>query len=46
MLFEKAPSDVRDILPIPIKQLGLKLESHKSPADVYVIDRAEKPSEN
>src|SRR5438093_877525 len=26
MLFEKTPADVRDLLPIPIKQLGLKLE--------------------
>jgi bla regulator protein blaR1 len=28
------------------QQLGLKLESTKAPADVLVIDRAEKPSEN
>lgn len=28
------------------QQLGLKLESSKAPADVLVIDRAEKPSEN
>jgi bla regulator protein BlaR1 len=27
-------------------QLGLKLESTKRPVDVFVIDRAEKPSEN
>ncbi len=34
MLFEKASSDVRDLLPIPIKQLGLKLEG--SPIERYV----------
>lgn len=28
------------------QQLGLKLESTKAPADVLVIDRVEKPSEN
>ena len=28
------------------EQLGLKLESRKVPADVLVIDHAEKPSEN
>ena len=27
-------------------QLGLKLESTKAPADVMVIDKAEKPSDN
>ncbi len=27
-------------------QLGLKLESTKAPADVVVIDKAEKPSDN
>ena len=34
MLFEKTPSDVRDLLPVPIKQLGLKLEG--SPIERYV----------
>jgi uncharacterized protein (TIGR03435 family) len=28
------------------EQLGLKLEATKAPADVIVIDKAEKPSEN
>jgi uncharacterized protein (TIGR03435 family) len=27
-------------------QLGLKLEGTKAPADLFVIDKAEKPSEN
>jgi len=26
--------------------LGLKLEGRKGPVDVYIIERAEKPSEN
>jgi uncharacterized protein (TIGR03435 family) len=28
------------------EQLGLRLESTKGPVDVFVIDHAEKPSEN
>ena len=34
MLFEKTPSDVQALLPVPIKQLGLKLEG--SPIERYV----------
>jgi hypothetical protein len=33
MLFEKTPSDVQALLPVPIKQLGLKLEG--SPIERY-----------
>jgi uncharacterized protein (TIGR03435 family) len=29
-----------------VKQLGLKLESAKVPAEIVVIDGAQKPSEN
>jgi len=28
------------------EQLGLKLESQKGPVEIYIIDHAEKPSEN
>jgi uncharacterized protein (TIGR03435 family) len=28
------------------QQLGLKLESHKAPVEIYVIDHVERPSEN
>jgi uncharacterized protein (TIGR03435 family) len=28
------------------QQLGLKLESHKGPVEVYLIDHVERPSEN
>ena len=34
MVFEKTPADVHDLLPIPIKKLGLKLEG--SPIERYV----------
>ncbi|HEX9492046.1 MAG TPA: putative zinc-binding metallopeptidase [Thermoanaerobaculia bacterium] len=34
MLFEKTPADVQSLLPIPIKQLGLKLQG--SPIERYV----------
>jgi len=28
------------------QQLGLRLESHKGPVEIYVIDRVERPSKN
>ena len=44
------PKDIADAPPDLFtaiqQQLGLKLESTRAPADVLVIDRAEKPSEN
>jgi uncharacterized protein (TIGR03435 family) len=28
------------------EQLGLKLEEHRAPTEILIIDRAERPSEN
>jgi uncharacterized protein (TIGR03435 family) len=30
----------------PERQLGLRLESHEGPVEIYVIDRVERPAEN
>jgi uncharacterized protein (TIGR03435 family) len=35
-----------DLLTAVREQLGLKLEATKAPADVYVIDKVSRPSEN
>ena len=34
MVFEKTPGEVQELLPVPIKELGLKLEG--SPIERYV----------
>ena len=41
-----APDAPPDLLTAFQEQLGMKLESTKAPADVYVIDKVSKPSEN
>lgn len=48
VMFNGEPADARPSLATAIQeQLGLRLESRKSPIDVLVVDRAEKtPSEN
>jgi uncharacterized protein (TIGR03435 family) len=43
------PDNAPAAAPLPIalrEQLGLKLEKRKAPADVFVIDRLEKPDAN
>lgn len=40
------PDGPPDLFTAIQQQLGLKLESTKAPADVFVIDKVEKPSEN
>ncbi len=40
------PAALPDLFTAIVAQLGLKLESTKSPVDVIVIDRVEKPSDN
>jgi uncharacterized protein (TIGR03435 family) len=35
-----------DLMTAMREQLGLKLEATKAPADVYVIDKVSRPSEN
>jgi uncharacterized protein (TIGR03435 family) len=40
------PDAPPDLLTAVQEQLGLKLESTKAPADVFVIDKVSKPSEN
>jgi uncharacterized protein (TIGR03435 family) len=41
-----APDAPPDLLTAFQEQLGMKLESTKAPADVYVIDKVTRPSEN
>jgi uncharacterized protein (TIGR03435 family) len=40
------PTNGPDIFTAVREQLGLKLESHKEPVEVMVIDHIERPSEN
>jgi len=40
------PTNGPDIFTAVREQLGLKLDSHKGPVEVMIIDHVEKPSEN
>jgi uncharacterized protein (TIGR03435 family) len=43
---QNQPLDRLDLIMQAITKLGLKLESHKLPTDVLIVDHAERPSAN